>query len=173
VHIHLRFCHVCGSMVSRPKCPSVIFFKNLKKLGHIVSADGMKPDPSKVQAVVNWPIPQTAFEVWSFLGLANYLVTPLNNLLKGLSQCNVSFNLRTLKRVLKVKATSKAPPKTRLCKRPQLACTGKYGEHAGQSQLAMHSGARRDSESKPTSEATPRPLHSTNESDPRTNPSKR
>jgi uncharacterized protein YciI len=56
----------------------------------------MKPVPSKVQVVVNWPIPQTAFEVRSFLGLANYfrkyirgfaaMVALLTNLLKGLSK---------------------------------------------------------------------------------------
>lgn len=49
------------------------FFKpELKFLGHIVSASGMKPDPAKVDTIVTWPRPRTMFELHSFLGLANY-----------------------------------------------------------------------------------------------------
>jgi hypothetical protein len=56
----------------------------------------MKPDPSKVSAVTDWPLLQTAFEVRAFLGLANYfrkyiqgfaaMVAPLTDLLKGLNK---------------------------------------------------------------------------------------
>ncbi|XP_074326624.1 putative mitochondrial protein AtMg00860 [Apium graveolens] len=41
-------------------------------LGHIVSADGIKVDPAKVEAITNWPRPSTTTEVRSFLGLAGY-----------------------------------------------------------------------------------------------------
>ena len=41
-------------------------------LGHIVGADGIKVDPSKVEAVRDWPRPRNASEVRSFLGLAGY-----------------------------------------------------------------------------------------------------
>ena len=41
-------------------------------LGHTVSADGVGTDPSKVEAVLNWPIPKTLKDVRSFLGLASY-----------------------------------------------------------------------------------------------------
>nr|GEY74446.1 reverse transcriptase domain-containing protein [Tanacetum cinerariifolium] len=41
-------------------------------LGHIVSADGITMDPTKVEAITKWPRPKTVTEVRSFLGLAGY-----------------------------------------------------------------------------------------------------
>lgn len=41
-------------------------------LGHIISADGIATDPTKIQAVVDWPAPKNIHEVRSFLGLASY-----------------------------------------------------------------------------------------------------
>jgi len=41
-------------------------------LGHVVSAEGVKVDPSKIQTVVEWRPPKSPTEVRSFLGLAGY-----------------------------------------------------------------------------------------------------
>ena len=41
-------------------------------LGHIVSAEGIRVDPRKVEAVQGWRQPTTVTEVRSFLGLAGY-----------------------------------------------------------------------------------------------------
>ena len=41
-------------------------------LGHIVSKNGISVDPSKVEAVQNWPRPTSVKEIRSFLGLAGY-----------------------------------------------------------------------------------------------------
>jgi transposase InsO family protein/translation initiation factor IF-1 len=41
-------------------------------LGHVVSADGIKPDPKKVAAVTEWPTPTSVREVRGFLGLTGY-----------------------------------------------------------------------------------------------------
>ncbi|WMV18946.1 hypothetical protein MTR67_012331, partial [Solanum verrucosum] len=41
-------------------------------LGHVVSTEGVKVDPSKMQAVVEWRPPKSSTEVRSFLGLAGY-----------------------------------------------------------------------------------------------------
>ncbi|KAK3730339.1 hypothetical protein QZH41_002079, partial [Actinostola sp. cb2023] len=64
--------------------------KTLRFLGHLVSVEGISPDPEKVETVRNWPRPQTSKDVRSFLGLCNYymefvpniqlLAKPLNEL---------------------------------------------------------------------------------------------
>ncbi|KAL0298737.1 UNVERIFIED_CONTAM: Retrovirus-related Pol polyprotein from transposon [Sesamum radiatum] len=41
-------------------------------LGHVISGDGVMPDPSKVKAIIEWRVPKNATEVRSFLGLAGY-----------------------------------------------------------------------------------------------------
>ena len=47
-------------------CPEVCY------LGHIVSADGVRTDPTKVSQVLSWPKPGNLEELRSFLGLASY-----------------------------------------------------------------------------------------------------
>jgi hypothetical protein len=39
-------------------------------LGHIISGEGISMDPTKVQAIVEWPTPTDVQEVRSFKGLA-------------------------------------------------------------------------------------------------------
>ncbi|XP_022857228.1 uncharacterized protein LOC111378284 [Olea europaea var. sylvestris] len=41
-------------------------------LRHVVTAQGIEVDPTKVEAVTNWKAVTNAGEVWSFLGLAGY-----------------------------------------------------------------------------------------------------
>ncbi|KAD5318041.1 hypothetical protein E3N88_17987 [Mikania micrantha] len=41
-------------------------------LGHVVSAEGITTDPTKVEAITKWPRPTSDTEVRSFLGLAGY-----------------------------------------------------------------------------------------------------
>lgn len=46
--------------------------KEVVYLGHIISADGVKPDPGKIEAVKNFPTPKNAKNIKQFLGLAGY-----------------------------------------------------------------------------------------------------
>ena len=49
------------------------FFRNeVKFLGFIVGADGVKVDPEKVEAVRNWPVPKSVTDVRSFLGFVGF-----------------------------------------------------------------------------------------------------
>lgn len=46
--------------------------KEVAFLGHIVSQDGIKPNPDKIKAVQEYPMPTTTKEIKQFLGLAGY-----------------------------------------------------------------------------------------------------
>jgi hypothetical protein len=46
--------------------------ENIVFLGHVVSKEGTKPDPGKIDAVLRFPEPKTVTNVKSFLGLTGY-----------------------------------------------------------------------------------------------------
>ena len=48
------------------------WLKEVPFLGHIVSVEGIKVDPVKIEAVVSWKPPQNVTEVRIFLGLVGY-----------------------------------------------------------------------------------------------------
>lgn len=41
-------------------------------LAHLITDEGVKPDPKKILAVSNYPVPTNPTEIKSFLGLAGY-----------------------------------------------------------------------------------------------------
>lgn len=46
--------------------------KEIDFLGHIVTQEGVRPNPSKIQAIKDFPCPKTIREIKSFLGLLGY-----------------------------------------------------------------------------------------------------
>ena len=70
---------------------SLFAVSEVEHLGHILSKDGVKPSPKKVNAIVNAPEPKNVSELRSFLGLVTYyckfipclstIAHPLNRLL--------------------------------------------------------------------------------------------
>lgn len=59
--------------ISNLKQRSVIFScKEVSFLGHIVSSNGIKTDPTKTKAVDDWKRPTNKSELRSFLGLVSY-----------------------------------------------------------------------------------------------------
>jgi hypothetical protein len=74
---HLRdLAHVFNQLhqgrmcIKAAKC--TFFSKELPFLGHLLTRDGIKPDPAKIAVVKDIVVPRTATEVQGFLGLANY-----------------------------------------------------------------------------------------------------
>lgn len=62
------------------KKSKLAFFKtSLSFLGHVVSREGLSPQVEKVEAVRNWPLPQTKKDVRAFLGLCQFYSTFIYN----------------------------------------------------------------------------------------------
>lgn len=59
-------------------------------LGHLISNEGVKPNPSKIQAIQNYPLPKTSTEIKRFLGLLGYyrkFIPDFARVTKPLTQC--------------------------------------------------------------------------------------
>ena len=51
-------------------------------LGHVITPEGLQPDPAKVKVVQEYPVPKTVKDVRAFLGLTNYY----SKFIKGCAQ---------------------------------------------------------------------------------------
>ena len=59
-----------GLKVEATKCH--LLCKEVRYLGHLLSASGVATDPTNVEKVVQWPVPKNAREVRAFLGTAGF-----------------------------------------------------------------------------------------------------
>lgn len=72
--------------------PEKCIIQEVPFFGHIISAQGLKPDPGKIEAITRLEIPYTRGKLETFLGLVNYMakfapnlaevMAPLRNLLQ-------------------------------------------------------------------------------------------
>lgn len=72
------------------KCSFVV--QEVTFLGHVVSREGLKPDPMNIEKVRDWSSHQKHTEVWAFLGLCSYY----RRLQKCLRHCMLSLKKETL-----------------------------------------------------------------------------
>ena len=95
-----------GFKMKREKCS--FFKKHLQYLGHLVSENGFKPLPEKLESIRKMPAPRTAKEVKQFLGLIGFyrkfvprfadISRPLTKLMhhnvvfEWTDQCSKAFN---------------------------------------------------------------------------------
>ena len=96
---HLIQCHDIGLKLNPDKCEfgksEVTFY------GNVVSNQGFKPDPCKVDAIVKMPAPSNKTELSSFLGMVNYLAPYIPKLsectavLRQLNKKNANFTWNT------------------------------------------------------------------------------
>ena len=96
--------------------PSKLQFKipEVKYMGHLISKDGQKPDPGKIQAIAGMPKPRDRKEVERVLGMIKYLspyiphesdiTLPLRNLIKGGNEWDWNFEhdkaMENIRRIL-------------------------------------------------------------------------
>ena len=81
MHIHKVLEKLRGEklLINLKKCSFVK--KDLIYLGFVVLVEGLKMDPEKVKAILEWPTPRSAIEVRSFYGLTSFYI----KLIKGYS----------------------------------------------------------------------------------------
>ena len=87
-----------GLKLNQTKC--IFASRSFTFLGHTVSADGLKPDPTKINAILDMPVPQSKTDLQRFLGMINYLAKFVPNLsqttapLRALLKKEIHFNLQ-------------------------------------------------------------------------------
>lgn len=70
IHTILEALKIDNLKIQLDKCH---FFKTeIEFLGHIITPQGIKPNPNKLKAITDFPIPKTQREIKSFLGLIGY-----------------------------------------------------------------------------------------------------
>ena len=77
-----------GLKLNRKKCQTGV--KSIVFLGHIISSEGIKVNPAKIEAITKMPLPNSVNELQQFLGMITYLGKFIPNL------AEVTSPLRTL-----------------------------------------------------------------------------
>ena len=105
-----------GLKLNRRKC--IFAATSLTFLGHTLSPEGVQPDPSKVEAIIQMPLPESKSDLQRFMGMVNYLGKFIPNLshvtapLRQLLKKDVLFNLQQtqLNAISEIKRLITSPP---------------------------------------------------------------
>ena len=74
----LNQCRKVGLKLNADKC--IFKSESIPFFSHIISREGIKPDPKKIEAVMTMMTPTSKLELQSFLGLCNYLAIYVRSL---------------------------------------------------------------------------------------------
>ena len=74
----LKFFAKAGLKCKASKCS--VFTQKVHYLGHIISKEGINPEPTKLEKISKWPKPEKGTGLASFLGLCNYYRDLIPNL---------------------------------------------------------------------------------------------
>ena len=74
----LSKCRKIGLKLNRDKFK--MNMSEVKWMGHVISSQGLKPDPEKIRAITEMPTPTSKSDVSRFLGMVNYLLRYAENL---------------------------------------------------------------------------------------------
>ena len=78
----LNQCREVGLQLNAAKCifkaQQVVFYR------HLVHTSGLSPDPRKVQAISNMPVPSDKTELQSYIGMCNFLSSYVPHLIECL-----------------------------------------------------------------------------------------
>ncbi len=72
LHLETTLSILCEHKLFAKKSKCCFGCKEVEYLGHIVSEHGVKADPGKIQAMLDWPFPTTVKSLRGFLGLTGY-----------------------------------------------------------------------------------------------------
>ena len=74
------FFKICKSGLKLNKKKCQIGVESTVFLGHIISSEGIKVDPAKIEAITKMPLPNSVNELQQFLGMITYLGKFIPNL---------------------------------------------------------------------------------------------
>lgn len=116
--------------------------KEILYLGHVVTPEGIKPDPKKISAVQNYPVPKNTDEVRRFVAFVNYyrkfipqfseITQPLNKLLK--KDEKFDWNKGCITAFERLKTAISSPP---LLQYPDFSKSNKFMLHTDASGIAI------------------------------------
>ncbi|KAJ9536067.1 hypothetical protein OSB04_un000770 [Centaurea solstitialis] len=123
---HANHLHIILELLKRERLYAKLskcefWLREVQFLGHIVSKNGIKVDPVKIEAIEKWEPPKTPTEVRSFLGLAGYY----RKFIQDFSRIATSLTMLTKKNVKfewkEAQAEAFQTLKERLCSAPILS----------------------------------------------------
>jgi hypothetical protein len=71
-HLHIILQQLCDHQLYVKFSKCAFWLKEVTFLGHVISAEGIAVDPSKVQEVLDWKSPRSVTQIRSFLRLSGY-----------------------------------------------------------------------------------------------------